>query len=160
MTRRICRALANPFTTILAHPTGRLLLAREAYALRIDEVIDTAATHGKVIEINANPLRLDLDWRHCIQAKRKGVKVAVNPDLHRLDGFDYLECGVAIARKGWQEKGDCLNCLDTEGIMSFFKDLKNRARREATGGKEDRAGRRPEKPRQGESIPMLNLRDR
>ena len=160
MTRRICRAMANPFTTILAHPTGRLLLAREPYALRIDAVIDAAAAHGKVIEINANPLRLDLDWRHCIQAKRKGVKVAVNPDLHRLDGFDYLEYGIAVARKGWQEKGDCLNCLDTEGIKSFFQDLKNRARGDATGGKEDRAGWRPEQQHLGESVPMLNLRDR
>jgi len=120
MTVRIIRALANPFTTILAHPTGRLLLAREPYALDIHRVIDAAAAHGKVIELNANPLRLDLDWRHCIYAKRRGVKIAVNPDLHNLAGFDYLEGGANIARKGWLEKEDCLNCLELEEIKGYL----------------------------------------
>jgi len=132
MTERICRALANPFTTILAHPTGRLLLAREPYAVDILRVIETAAAYGKVIELNANPLRLDLDWRHCLIAKRQGVKIAINPDLHRLDGFDHLEHGVTIARKGWQEAGDCLNCLDTEAIRTFFQ--KNKARQRQASG--------------------------
>jgi DNA polymerase (family 10) len=120
MTVRIIRALANPFTTILAHPTGRILLAREPYALDIRRVIDAAATHGKVIELNANPLRLDLDWRHCIYAKRKGVKIAVNPDLHNLAGFDYMEGGVTIARKGWMEREDCLNCMELEEIKGYL----------------------------------------
>ncbi|HAJ26890.1 MAG TPA: DNA polymerase/3'-5' exonuclease PolX [Syntrophus sp. (in: bacteria)] len=120
MTARIIKALANPFTTILAHPTGRLLLAREPYALDIHRVIDAAAAHGKVIELNANPLRLDLDWRHCIYAKKKGVKIAVNPDLHNLAGFDYMEGGVTIARKGWMGKEDCLNCMELKEISEFF----------------------------------------
>ncbi|MFA6413556.1 MAG: DNA polymerase/3'-5' exonuclease PolX [Syntrophales bacterium] len=120
MTGRIIKALANPFTTILAHPTGRLLLAREPYALDIRRVIDAAAANGKAIELNANPLRLDLDWRHCIYAKRKGVKIAVNPDLHNLAGFDYMEGGVNIARKGWLERGECLNCLELKEIGEYF----------------------------------------
>lgn len=120
MTGRIIRALANPFTTILAHPTGRLLLAREPYALDIRWVIDAAAAEGKAIELNANPLRLDLDWRHCIYAKKKGVKIAVNPDLHNLAGFDYMEGGVNIARKGWLEREDCLNCLELKEIREYF----------------------------------------
>jgi DNA polymerase (family 10) len=133
MTERICRALANPFTTILAHPTGRLLLAREPYAVDIDRVIAAAAAHGKVIELNANPQRLDLDWRHCLTAKRKGVKIAVNPDLHHRDGFDHLAHGVTIARKGWQERGDCLNCLDTVTIGTFFRERKGRVRAITSG---------------------------
>ena len=120
MTGRILKALANPFTTILAHPTGRLLLAREPYALDIHRVIDAAAAHGKVIELNANPLRLDLDWRHCIYAKKQGVKIAVNPDLHNLAGFDYMEGGVNIARKGWLEREDCLNRMELEEIRDYF----------------------------------------
>ncbi len=133
MTRRICRAMANPFTTILAHPTGRLLLAREAYAVHMDRVIEAAAASGVVIELNANPLRLDLDWRHCLQAKRKGVKIAINPDLHNLSGFDYLTYGVTIARKGWQEKADCLNCLNAEELRLFFQDRKHRRQVSAPG---------------------------
>ncbi len=125
MTGRIIKALANPFTTILAHPTGRLLLAREPYALDIHRVIDAAAAHGKVIELNANPLRLDLDWRHCIYAKKKGVKIAVNPDLHNLAGFDYMEGGVTIARKGWMEKEDCLNCLELKEIREYFSRMQS-----------------------------------
>jgi DNA polymerase (family X) len=120
MTGRIIKALANPFTTILAHPTGRLLLAREPYALDIRRVIDAAAAAGKVIELNANPLRLDLDWRHCIYAKKKGVKIAVNPDLHNLADFDYLPGGVTIARKGWMEREDCLNCMELPEISAYF----------------------------------------
>jgi len=133
MTRRICRALANPFTTILAHPTGRLLLAREPYAVDIPRVIAAAAASGVVIELNANPLRLDLDWHHCLQTKRHGVKIAINPDLHNLAAFDYLTYGVTIARKGWQEKGDCLNCLDAAELKIFFQDRKNRRQGSATG---------------------------
>jgi len=126
MTGRIIRALANPFTTILAHPTGRLLLAREPYALNIHRVIDAAAAEGKVIELNANPLRLDLDWRHCIYAKKKGVKIAVNPDLHNLAGFDYMDGGVNIARKGWMEREDCLNCLELKEIREYFLRMQSR----------------------------------
>lgn len=125
MTERICHALRNPYTTILAHPTGRLLLSREPYEMNIPVVLAEAASHGKIIELNANPYRLDLSWQHLLSAKKMGLKIAINPDIHDLSGFDYLSLGVKIARKGWIEKGDCINCLNVEEISQFF--LKSRS---------------------------------
>ena len=118
MTSRIKKALVNPFTTMLAHPTGRLLLSREPYAVNIREIINTAAEYGKVLELNANPHRLDLGWRNCIHAVRKGVKIAINPDAHSVDGLRYISLGVKIARKGWLTKDNCLNCLTLKQIKS------------------------------------------
>lgn len=120
MTGRLIRALANRHTTILAHPTGRLLLAREPYALDLERVIDAAASHGKVIELNANPHRLDLDWRHCKYAKRQGVRIAVNPDAHHTDGLADMKYGLNIARKGWLEAQDIINCMSLEGMKAFI----------------------------------------
>ena len=120
MTERIIRALANRRTTILAHPTGRLLLAREPYALDLERVIDAAAEHGKVIELNANPHRLDLDWRHCKYAKRQGVRIAVNPDAHHTDGLADMKYGLNIARKGWLEARDIVNSMGLEEITAFL----------------------------------------
>lgn len=121
MTQRIVRALSNPHVDILAHPTGRLLLSREPYAVDLKAVIDAAASHHKAIEINAHPQRLDLDWRWCKYAKEKGVKIAICPDAHSTDGFDDVIYGVGIARKGWLEKGDILNCLPAEKLVNAFK---------------------------------------
>jgi len=121
MTERIKRALRHPYTTILAHPTGRLLLSREPYEVNMGEVMAQAAAYRKAIELNANPYRLDLSWRNCIHAKKMGVKIAINPDIHDLAGFQYLSLGVKIARKGWLEKSDCLNCLEAEELLAFFK---------------------------------------
>ena len=121
MTERICRALANPYTTMLAHPTGRLLLAREPYAVDMLKVMDTAAAYGKVLELNANPYRFDLDWRNCILAHQKGVKIAINPDAHSIAGLAHMDYGVKIARKGWLTRDDCLNCFDLEKIKAYFK---------------------------------------
>jgi len=126
MTRRIVTALSNPFTTILAHPTGRLLLAREAYRLNIQEVIDVAAAEGKVLELNINPQRLDLDWRNCILAKRKGVQIVLGPDIHNREAFDYLPLGVKIARKGWIEPKDCINTLSLDKATHFLNQKKPR----------------------------------
>ena len=120
MTERIIRALANRRTTILAHPTGRLLLAREPYALDLERVIDAAAEHGKVIELNANPHRLDLDWRHCKYAKRQGVRIAVNPDAHHTDGLADMKYGLNIARKGWLEARDIVNSMGLEEMTAFL----------------------------------------
>ena len=122
MTGRFEKALKNPFTTMLAHPTGRLLLSREPYAVNIMEIIDTAAQFGKILELNANPHRLDLDWRNCIQAKKKGVKIAINPDAHHIEGLRHTSFGIKIARKGWLEKGDCLNCLNLEDVKTYLRD--------------------------------------
>lgn len=120
MTGRIKKALQNNYTTMLAHPTGRLLLSREPYALNIMEIIDAAAEFGKVLELNANPHRLDLDWRNCIHAKKKGVKVAINPDAHQTTGLHDISFGIKIARKGWLTKGDCLNCLNLKEMKAYL----------------------------------------
>ena len=120
MTGRIKKALQNNYTTMLAHPTGRLLLSREPYALNIMEIIDVAAEFGKALELNANPHRLDLDWRNCIHAKKKGVKIAINPDAHQTAGLQDISFGIKIARKGWLTKGDCLNCLNLKEMKAYL----------------------------------------
>ncbi|HWM26116.1 MAG TPA: DNA polymerase/3'-5' exonuclease PolX [Chthoniobacterales bacterium] len=111
MTRRIIRAMSNPFVTMLAHPTGRLLLRRDGYAVDIPAIIDAAAETGTWIEINAAPKRLDLDWRWWPLAKEKGVKCVINPDAHRTERLQELWFGIGVARKGWLTKADVMNCL-------------------------------------------------
>jgi DNA polymerase (family 10) len=111
MTRRVIRAMENPFVTILAHPTGRLLLKREPYQIDIPAILDAAAETGTWVELNAAPKRLDLDWRWWPCAKEKGVKCVIDPDAHRAERLQDLWFGVGIARKGWLTKGDVVNCL-------------------------------------------------
>jgi DNA polymerase (family X) len=111
MTRRIIRAMSNPFVTMLAHPTGRLLLKRDPYAVDIPAIIAAAAETGTWIEINAAPKRLDLDWRWWPLAKEKGVKCVINPDAHRTERLQELWFGIGVARKGWLTKADVMNCL-------------------------------------------------
>jgi len=120
MTTRIMKALENRHTTILAHPTGRLLLAREPYSLDLERMIDFAASRGKVIELNANPHRLDLDWHHCKYAKKQGVRIAINPDAHNTDGLEDIRYGINIARKGWLEAPDVINCLSLKEMEEFL----------------------------------------
>jgi DNA polymerase (family X) len=111
MTQRVIRALENPFITMLAHPTGRLLLKREAYQIDIPAVLDAAAHTRTWMELNAAPKRLDLDWRWWPLAKQKGVKCVINPDAHRIERLQDLWFGIGIARKGWLTKDDVVNCL-------------------------------------------------
>jgi len=111
MTRRIIRAISNPFVTILAHPTGRLLLQREPYVVNLPAIIEAAEETGTWIEINAAPKRLDLDWRWWPLAKEKGVKCVINPDAHRAERLQDLWFGIGVARKGWLTKEDVMNCL-------------------------------------------------
>ncbi len=99
MTERIVRAVSNPRVTMLGHPSGRLLLARDAYDVDLDAVIDAAARAGTMIEINANPHRLDLDAAHCRRARERGVVLVINPDAHSTSGLDDLEYGVGVARR-------------------------------------------------------------
>ena len=99
MTDRIRRAVSHPLVTMLGHPTGRLLLARDGYAVDLDAVIEAAAEAGTMIEINANPHRLDLDWVHARKAASAGVSIAINPDAHSTKGLADLDYGVGIARK-------------------------------------------------------------
>ncbi|PYL23978.1 MAG: DNA polymerase/3'-5' exonuclease PolX [Verrucomicrobia bacterium] len=111
MTRRVIRAIGNPLVTILAHPTGRLLLKREPYQIDIPAILDAAAETGTWVELNAAPKRLDLDWRWWPRAKEKGVKCVINPDAHRAERLQDLWFGIGIARKGWLTKADVMNCL-------------------------------------------------
>ena len=120
MTARILKALDNPYVTMLAHPTGRLLLAREPYPVDLVKIIDHAAARGIIIEVNANPHRLDLDWRFCKYAVQQGVKLAVNPDAHGIQGLHDIRFGVNTARKGWVSPADCINCLGRESIQISY----------------------------------------
>lgn len=126
MTRRIIRAISNPFVTILAHPTGRLLLQREPYVVNLPAIIEAAAETGTWIEINAAPKRLDLDWRWWPLAKEKGVKCVINPDAHRAERLQDLWFGIGVARKGWLTKGDVVNCLPLEKIEKALKQKRER----------------------------------
>lgn len=111
MTRRIIDAVSSPHVTMLGHLTGQLLLQRESYALNVPEVIDACAETGTWIELNANPWRLDMDWRWWKLAKEKGVKCVINADAHRTEDLQFLWYGIKIARKGWLMREDVMNCL-------------------------------------------------
>ncbi len=124
MTARILKALDNPFLTILGHPTGRILLERPGYELDLDMVIKKAALKEVIIEFNANPYRLDLDWRWCRKAKEYGVKIAINPDAHSDGELDLARSGLAIARKGWLESIDIFNTLEADAVAEYFKERK------------------------------------
>ena len=120
-TARLIKAIENPYTTILGHPTGRLLLSRKGYEFDYKKVIDACATNNVVMEINANPLRLDLDWRWHQYALDKGVKLSINPDAHRNEGFLDMHYGVLAARKGGLYKEMCLNAFSLEKIKKEFE---------------------------------------
>lgn len=120
-TRRMLRAISNPYVDIIGHPTGRILLGREGYTLDVDAVIDAAADHGVCIEVNADPSRLDLDWRYLHRARDKGIKIPIDPDAHTINGLDNMHYGVGIARKGWLRASDVLNTMQTEEILDFFR---------------------------------------
>jgi len=120
MTKRIIKAMKNKYVTMLGHPTGRLLLSRDGYPVDMIHVIDAAADYGKVIELNAHPMRLDLDWRLCKYAKEKGVAIAINPDAHNAQGLRDVFYGVGIARKGWLESGDVLNARSLKDVLECF----------------------------------------
>lgn len=108
-TERILRAVRNPHTRILGHPTGRLLLVRDGYPVDHSRLIEACAEHDVAIELNANPYRLDLDWRWVRRATDNGVLISINPDAHATDELDYVKWGVAVARKGWLTADQCLN---------------------------------------------------
>ncbi|MFL6516380.1 MAG: DNA polymerase/3'-5' exonuclease PolX [Chthoniobacterales bacterium] len=126
MTRRVIRAIQNPFVTILAHPTGRLLLKRDAYAIDIPAVLDAAAASGTWVELNAAPKRLDLDWRWWPLAKQKGVKCVIDPDAHRTERLQDLWFGIGAARKGWLTKTDVVNCLPLGKIEMALREKRAR----------------------------------
>ncbi len=120
-TQRIITAIENPYTTILGHPTGRLLLSRQGYPLDHKKVIDACAANGVAIELNANPYRLDLDWTWIPYALEKGVKIAINPDAHSREGIHHIKFGVASARKGGLSAEECLNNLSLQDFEGYLK---------------------------------------
>ncbi len=121
MTERVCRALKHKYVDIFAHPTGRLLLERDGYRIRLEEVFRVAAQEGVILEINANPHRLDLDWREIRAAKAAGARFAINPDAHHVSGYDHIRYGIGTARKGWLTKKDVVNTLPVEKLLALFK---------------------------------------
>lgn len=123
-TQRLITAIENPYTTILGHPTGRLLLRRAAYPIDHKSIIDACAANNVVIEINANPWRLDLDWRWVSYAMQQGVKLSINPDAHEMDGYDDMKYGVLVGRKGRLTKEMTLNTFSEKEIAGYFSNRK------------------------------------
>lgn len=121
---RLAKAIENPNTHILGHPTGRLLLAREGYPIDHAFIIDACAANGMVIELNSNPSRLDLDWSWLPYALEKGVKISINPDAHSKDQIRYVHAGVCAARKGGLTAGMCLNAMGLSDFTNWVSSLK------------------------------------
>lgn len=120
MTARLVRAIEHPRTTMLGHLTGRLLLKREAYAVDHEKIIDAAIANGVLIELNASPWRLDMDWRLWRRAAEKGLRCVINPDAHEVDGLTHLRAGVSAARKGWLNPQHVINCLTLPEMERFL----------------------------------------
>jgi DNA polymerase (family 10) len=123
MTARIIKAIQHPRVTMLGHATGRLLLKRDGYKVDLDAVLHAAAKAGTMIEINANPYRLDLDWIHCKRAKALGVQIVINPDAHATEELAFTRYGVDVARRAWLEKKDVFN---TRTLAQVVKEFENR----------------------------------
>ncbi|MFD2569005.1 helix-hairpin-helix domain-containing protein [Spirosoma soli] len=123
---RLLRAIENPYTTILGHPTGRLILAREGYPIDHRAIIDACAEHNVIIELNASPYRLDMDWRWIDYAMEQGVMISINPDAHDLVGLLDMHYGVAIARKGGLTKSMTFNALTLNQMDSYFRQRRAR----------------------------------
>ena len=121
MTSRIIKAIEHPSATMLGHITGRILSRREGYQVDQEKVIDAAAANGKIIELNANPYRLDMDWRLWRKAAEKGLLCAINPDGHSADGLGYYRAGVTAARKGWLTADKVLNTWTRKRVSEYFK---------------------------------------
>lgn len=119
MTERVLKALEDPHMAILGHPTGRLLLTREPYAIDMDAVMARAGECGVAIELNADPHRLDLDWRICRSARRHGVRIEIGPDAHSVDGLDNMALGIGMARKGWLAAEDVINTASADDLVAF-----------------------------------------
>lgn len=123
-TDRLLRAIENPYTTILGHPTGRLLLAREGYPIDYKTVIDACATHNVVMEINASPYRLDIDWRWISYCMEKGVLLSINPDAHEMNGFYDMHFGVAVAQKAGLTKAMTFNAKNLAEMIDYLENRK------------------------------------
>ena len=121
MTRRVLRALDDPHLTILGHPTGRLLLQRDPYPIDMDAVLEKAGALGVAVELNADPKRLDLDWRLIPRATAFGVMIEIGPDAHSTHGLDNVAIGVGVARKAGVAAGDVLNARSADEVLAFAR---------------------------------------
>jgi len=121
MTQRIMQAIGNPHCTMLGHSSGRLLLAREAYEVDLEPILEFAGKHQVMVELNASPYRLDLDWRWLRRARELGVLISLNPDAHSLGDLDDVAYGVIAARKGWLEPENVLNTYPPEEVALLLK---------------------------------------
>ncbi|MFA5056964.1 MAG: DNA polymerase/3'-5' exonuclease PolX [Opitutaceae bacterium] len=122
MTARIIRAIEHPCTTMLGHLTGRLLLKREGYAVDVAKVVDAALANRVAVELNANPQRLDMDWRHWRRAGERGLCCIINPDAHDTGGLDYFRAGINAARKGWLTAEQVLNTRGLKAVQKYLRD--------------------------------------
>ncbi len=118
-TKRVVKAIENPYTAILGHLTGRLLLAREGYPLDMEKVVDACVRNRVAIEINADPHRLDMDWRHIKRARDNGAMFSIGPDAHSVEGMDNMQYGVGIARKGWLGRDHIINCMTLDQLFAW-----------------------------------------
>jgi DNA polymerase (family 10) len=115
----------NPYVTMLGHPTGRLLLGREAYPHKMEEILETAARYNRVVEINANPHRLDLDWRWGKKTNALNIKTSINPDAHTIEMLEDYQIGLGIARKAWFSSDSVLNTYMPEDLIKLFESIRN-----------------------------------
>ncbi|MBI3621075.1 MAG: DNA polymerase/3'-5' exonuclease PolX [Nitrospirae bacterium] len=126
MTARVIKAISHPAVTILGHPTGRLLISRDAYPLNLTRVLEAAKAHHVAVELNANPHRLDLDWRFCKDARDRGVRLSINPDAHSTEGLSDTRYGVGVARKGWLKRADVFNTQSADQMRQTLAAKKTR----------------------------------
>ncbi|MHB1646370.1 MAG: helix-hairpin-helix domain-containing protein [bacterium] len=124
MTGRIIKAIKNPYTTMIGHLTGRLILERKGYEVDVSAVLDVLSKYKTIIELNANPKRLDIDWRYIKEAISKSVMLSINPDAHKKAGLDFIEYGVNAARKGWTTKKNVLNTYCIEDVLIMLKKIR------------------------------------
>lgn len=125
MTKRIIKAIEHPYATIIGHIKGRLLRYRKGYEIDLPKILDACVANGKVIELNAYPNRIDMDWRHWKKAKEKGIKCCVNPDAHAANQLSFCSYGIDVARKGWLEKEDIINTYSIKELQLFFRKFKS-----------------------------------
>lgn len=120
-TQRLIKAMENPYVTMLGHPTGRILLGRQGYEPDMEEIIKNAQVNNVIVELNASPYRLDIDWRHLKSLKEKGAMVSINPDAHSIEGIHDTFYGIQMARKGWLEKKNVFNTRSVEEVKAYLE---------------------------------------
>lgn len=123
---RLLKAIENPYTAILGHMTGRLLLSRSGYPIDHKKIIEACAAHQAIIELNANPRRLDMDWRWIGYALEKNVRISINPDAHKEEGFDHCRYGVLVAQKAGLIKEMNLSSFSLTELEQFVSDQKRK----------------------------------